>query len=174
MLHLTPVRISVAIVLLIALDAPSVDAQTTLRGHLGVSGFTVVGGDAPGGRSAFAFPTAGLMVQRRLPVARQVAVEVGLFYVGKGATSDVQVRIDGGPPVPATTELRLAYLDIPILLRADFEPRTGVTLALLGGIAIEFLLDEGIEIITEDDSRTGVQTTENFNGNSFAGQLGAA
>ncbi|MEM8598441.1 MAG: porin family protein [Bacteroidota bacterium] len=174
MLHLLRAPLAFSMVLLTVAAASPAQSQTTLRGYLGVSGFTVVGGDSPGDRSAFAFPTAGLMVQRRLPVARQVAVEVGLFYVGKGATSEGQVSIDGGPLEDVTTELRLAYLDVPVLLRADFNLRPGVTAGLLGGIAIEFLLDEGIELITESEDRTGVITTENFNGNALAGQLGAA
>ncbi|MEM6782722.1 MAG: porin family protein [Bacteroidota bacterium] len=168
----SPLAFSLAVLTLFG--ASTALAQTTLRGHLGISGFTVVGGDSPGDRSVFVFPSAGLTLQRRLPVARQVAVEIGLFYVGKGSSSEGQISIDGGPLMDATTELRLAYLDVPILLRADLNVRPGVTLGVVGGLAFEFLLDEGIEVLTDDDSRSGVITTENFDGTSIAGQIGAA
>ncbi|MEO1479693.1 MAG: outer membrane beta-barrel protein [Bacteroidota bacterium] len=174
MLPILPVLRSIALVLLLASLGSLAHAQTALRGHLGVSGFTVVGGESPGDRSSFVFPTAGLVLQRRLPVARQVAVEVGLFYMGKGATSEGQISIDGGPLVDAVTELRLAYLDVPILARADVKLRPGVTVGLVGGVTFEFLLDEGIEVIADGDRRTGIITTDNFNGTSVAGQIGGA
>lgn len=86
----------------------------------GVNIFTLGGSDASGAKSRTSFYVGGALT---LPIGEHTFVELQLLYAGKGASTTVYDPSAGN----VSGELKLAYLEVPVLLGYSFAGGGGIS-----------------------------------------------
>lgn len=101
------------------------------RFSLGVElGYTIADFSGPGATGVRQRTGATAGAYLRVPLARWIGVQSGLFLASKGGATLV-TPTGGGTPV--RFEIDLAYVDLPVLLRARVPTPGGLRLILTGG-----------------------------------------
>ncbi len=136
--------IALAVAAATAFSSTIVNAQSTSSGPVvgiwaGMTSSTFRGSDAPGPTNLAGF-SAGLFTQWRL--SQHFALQPELEYTQKGS-DEVDVTESG---TPFTMHIRLSYIEVPVLLRAEGRPMGAFTPFAVIGPEVAFKAGCGIVV----------------------------
>ena len=124
--------------------------------------------------SEFSAASVVLGAFAEIGISRQFALRPEVNYVVKGTSSNYVVDFGGGGPWDVTEEVRLGYLQIPVLANYILPVEGKLRPSIFAGPAVAFNLTGKSEVAGYGDSRDGDKDIANVKGTDFSMVFGAA